>query len=123
MYCILYCIYYKTTDLFNLSYMQKLFLSQNVSNRERGEDRTDIYGMSKVQRFGITSQVQRLPSSYFSLSKLSGRKVNVLLFCTDLWTQPERRNTLLQSWIDGPQPSPEGQLALRRKNKHKKMQQ
>lgn len=74
--------------------------------------------MSKLQRIWITSQVHRVPFSYFPLSKLSGRKVNVSVFCTDLCTEPEKRNTVWQSWIDEPQPSPEIQLALRRgKNK------
>lgn len=94
------------------------FICQKVSNRKRGKEGNQIYGMSKVQRKWIASQLERAPLSYFPLSKLSGRKVNVLHFCTDLCTEPERRNTLWQSWIDRPQPSPEGRLTLRTKHKH-----
>lgn len=50
-----------------------------------------------------------------SISALSRRKVNVLLCCTDLCTDQERRSAVWQSWIKGQPPSPEGQAALRRK--------
>lgn len=47
----------------------------------------------------------------------------MFLFPTDLCTEPEKRSIRWKSWIDEPQPSPEGQPVLGRKkhtrDKHK----